>query len=468
MSSKKKKCLLLTYVAPRVPGGGGEVRSYHVAHSVAEFFDLTVVNLGGTTGTGVISGELRNLCKNVIEPQSKSNLATLPKKKGRIASWIRLLLAILLPWKDSYRPYLSLLVQHATTLNNGKKTRLGAILCGSLNLWSRFLPIIPTTCFMFDNSWRKVEQQAETIVKNTDFDVVWIEHTLTWPFAKRILNQCRNNFLLVCSSHNVENLVSQRLQDSMRLSPLYDYFASQTRLIKKMEISAWKRSDLIIQCSEADAALTRSASPNSRVVVVPNGVDTSYFRKSPTSPPASVPTVLFTAGFGYHPNVEAVEWFLNDIFPKVLDTIPTCQFIFAGSEAASLRTKLAKKIEAFGNSVECISDPPDIRPCFEKAWVYVVPLLYGGGTRLKILEAMSMQLPVVSTTVGAEGVPYVNQKHLLLADTPTDFHQAVIQLLQNQPLRNELSTAGFEFATHNYDWQQIRQHTTDVLRENCL
>jgi glycosyltransferase involved in cell wall biosynthesis len=374
--------------------------------------------------------------------------------------------ACFFPWLDHYRPFLGLVVQHATAPQTSQIISPGSIIRFALNFWSRLLSIPPVTSFLFDASWRRIDAAAQELISNEKFDVLWIENTLSAPFAKRIQFPQIEQTYVICSSQNVESMVSQKLQKCMEQSEHRNYYASQARLMQKMELFAWRKSNLIIQCSETDASFTRLAASNSKVFVVPNGVDTQYFRKSSNSV-APNPTILFTAGFGYHPNIEAVEWFVDNVFPKVLESIPSCTFIFAGSEAVSLQQKLAIKLEAFGDSIQCISDPLDIRPCFEKAWVYVVPLQYGGGTRLKILEAMAMQLPVVSTTVGAEGVPYINNKHILLADTADEFQKAIVQLLENQDLRNELSAAGLDFVTRNYDWQQIRLQTLQMLRENC-
>jgi glycosyltransferase involved in cell wall biosynthesis len=105
--------------------------------------------------------------------------------------------------------------------------------------------------------------------------------------------------------------------------------------------------------------------------------------------------------------------------------------------------------------VQYISDPPDIRPTFESGLVFVVPLLSGGGSRLKILEAMSMQLPVVSTTLGAEGVPYIDGVHLLLADQPADFAAAVLRLLAEPDLRTKMVHAALQFVHNGYSWAAL-------------
>lgn len=462
----RKKCLLITYVAPRAPGGGGEVRAFHLVRTATQTFDVTLLNLGGISGAGTTPDALRSLCERVIEPSSEPMQNETISPRGRLRSWVQFFFACTFPWLDHYRPFLKLVIQHATTSRTKGLNGPSIILRRALDIWSRMLPIPPMTCFMFDSSWRKIEQSARQLISRETFDVVWIEHTLTWPYFERLFPN-RSPRFVICSSHNVEQVVSQRLERTLQASPYLDYYAAQTRLMQKMELRAWNRSDLIIQCSEFDAEITQSTVPAKRVVVIPNGVDTNYFQRSTSVPSSGSPTILFTAGFGYHPNIEAVEWFLDKVFPNLLSKFPDCRFVFAGSEAKSLYQKLKSSLSSIDQSVECISDPPDIRPCFEKAWVYIVPLLYGGGTRLKILEAMSMRVPVVSTNAGAEGVPYEHGKHLLLADSPDDFVQAIAKLLNNSKLRIDMSATAAEFVRKNYDWQQLCQKTSTALRESC-
>jgi glycosyltransferase involved in cell wall biosynthesis len=117
------------------------------------------------------------------------------------------------------------------------------------------------------------------------------------------------------------------------------------------------------------------------------------------------------------------------------------------------------------DGVEWISDPPDIRPAFGRGLVYVVPLLCGGGSRLKILEAMSMRVPVVSTSVGAEGVPYEDGKHLLLADGAEAFAAAVVRLLQDAQLRQRLTEQAAEFVREAWDWSTLRTKLRGVLQK---
>ena len=138
---------------------------------------------------------------------------------------------------------------------------------------------------------------------------------------------------------------------------------------------------------------------------------------------------------------------------------PEVKFVFAGSQAKQAKRDLSIDDEA----IECVSDPADIRPCFQAAWVFVVPLLVGGGTRLKILEAMSMGVPVVSTSVGAEGLGAENGMHLLIADTPQEFADAVVRLLNDSALQSRMKTVAAEWVRTRYSWESLSPQITQQL-----
>jgi glycosyltransferase involved in cell wall biosynthesis len=458
----KKKCLLLTFQAPRMPGGGGEVRSFWMVRTAASVFDLTVLNIGGLHGNGRVPPDLRSLCRAIIEPNDESTLTEAPSTGGRLAAWLRFGLTLLMPWQDHYRRFLRLVLQYGQSTDSSIPARL---VQKAERFWAAICPIPPITCFMFDGAWRRIRSEALQTLKEQSFDLVWVEHTLAWPFAEQLLSLPKlRDVPVLCSGHNVEHLVCQR-QASIEQQPLRSsFYQRQASLMQRMEVRAWQRAQLMLQCSEGDAAITRQLVPTARVQVIGNGVHGQYFQRGDVVSPAAPATVVFTAGFGYQPNVEALEWFLREILPRVRRTLPDVRFLFAGSEAAKAGELLAAEGRVSLAGVDWISDPPDIRPAFLQALVYVVPLLCGGGSRLKILEAMSMRVPVVSTTVGAEGVPYEHGKHLLIADGAEAFAAAVVQLLCDGELRGRLSDAAAEFVRAAYDWETVCGRLHDVLR----
>lgn len=445
-----------------MPGGGGEVRSYNLVRTAAEAFELTVLNIGGVSGAGRVPPELAAKCKRVIEPGDSVIPETQNRPASRIGAWGRFVCALLFPWRDHGRPFLSLLLQHGGQNDPRMAGRLVRLAFG---FWSRILALMPMTCFLFDSAWRRIRDEALNVAEQERFDLVWVEHTLAWPFAEQVLITPRLKHLpVLCSGHNVEHRVCERQAIAEQHPQRRCYLDRQTELMRRMELRAWRRSQLILQCSTIDADLTRQLYPGANVAVIGNGVDGQYFHRSDHSESPS-DTIVFTAGFGYQPNSEAVWWFLRDVFPRVRRAVPNVKFLFAGSEASRLAESLRTSADFSLEAVDWVSDPDDIRPSFQQGKVYVVPLLCGGGSRLKILEAMSMEVPVVSTTVGAEGVPYEHGRHLLLADGAEAFSAAVISLLNDADLRSKLAESAANFARDSWDWSALRGQLRSVLQE---
>ncbi|MBL8873391.1 MAG: glycosyltransferase [Planctomycetaceae bacterium] len=209
---------------------------------------------------------------------------------------------------------------------------------------------------------------------------------------------------------------------------------------------------MTIVCSEEDRLSGLELAPRGNYTVIGNGVDIDYFKaESRTSTEFLAPQILFTGTFSYAPNQHAVRFFVSEIMPFVKAEIPGAKFVIAGSQAANLHAQLS----AAGFELESVSDPVDIRPCFRQASLFVVPIQSGGGTRLKILEAMAMKVPVVSTTIGAEGLGVSPGKQLDIADTPGEFARSCINLLRNPLRQATLSQQATTWVGANYSWDYL-------------
>ena len=459
----KKKCLVLTFQTPKKPGGGGEVRSYCLLKTVAECFDVTLLNIGGLSGSERLPDEIRRLCSCVLEPHQERQAPSNAQKPTRIVAWGRLLLALLFPWLDHGRRFLRLVLQYGLSRDTSVAGRL---VRAAERLWTPCIALMPVTCFMFDQSWRRIRDASISVASRERFDVFWVEHTLAWPFAEQLLQLPGiRHAKTVCSAQNIEYLVCERQAAVATDTDAAASYRRQAVQMKRVELRAWQRADLILQCSALDAALTQKNVPTAHVRVIGNGVDGQYFQPDLSAAGVRDPVVLYTAGFGYAPNSEAVEWFLTHVLPVIRRFLPQTRFLFAGSEADRLALTLRGASSSLLDGVEWISDPVDIRPAFGRGLVYVVPLLCGGGSRLKILEAMSMRVPVVSTSVGAEGVPYEDGKHLLLADGAEAFAAAVVRLLQDAQLRQRLTEQAAEFVREAWDWLTLCSQLRDVLQK---
>lgn len=227
------------------------------------------------------------------------------------------------------------------------------------------------------------------------------------------------------------------------------YSLVQWRKLQRYERRVCQRLDRIVVVSEADARALQRLVPGLRCFVVPNGVDTNYFQ--PTSPEAeSDTTLVFTGKMDFRPNVDAVLWFVENVLPLIRQQMPEAVFKIVGRNPHP-------RVQALGETpnVSLTGYVSDIRPYIEEAAVYVVPLRVGGGTRLKVMEAMSMGKAIVSTSLGCEGIDVSPGRELLIADDAGSFAQAVVGLMKDRDRRRTLQVAARRAAEREHDWTQI-------------
>lgn len=216
------------------------------------------------------------------------------------------------------------------------------------------------------------------------------------------------------------------------------------------EKSLYPKFDLCMAVTSADKELVirdLKLAPK-QVVVVPNGVDTSWYQ--PVAAAMEPDTLIFNGALTYQANFDAMEYFLRGIFPLIINRFPKIRLKITG------RTDGVKLSELkLNDHVELTGYVEDIRPVVASSAVCVAPLRIGGGTRLKILEAMALGVPVVSTTKGAEGLDVVHGKQLLIGDAPNEFAREVIRLLETPQLRKEITQNALELVREKYDWSRI-------------
>jgi polysaccharide biosynthesis protein PslH len=219
--------------------------------------------------------------------------------------------------------------------------------------------------------------------------------------------------------------------------------------LRRYERSAFERASVCCPTSALEAEQVHRLAPAARVQVVANGVDTAEF--VPTGIKAEAPTLIFTGTLSYAPNAEGIAWFVRAVWPLVVAAVPGVQLDIVGREPPAEVLALAS------DSVRVSGDVPDVRPYLQCAWLAIVPMLHGGGTRLKILEAMACALPVVSTTIGAEGLSVASGRDILIADEPAAFAAHVVQLLGDAQLRGALGQAGRALVEGHYEWRVITE-----------
>lgn len=267
-------------------------------------------------------------------------------------------------------------------------------------------------------------------------------------------------------AHNVEYMIWKRLchTDSNWLRRAV--LEVEWRKMRRYESRACNRARLTVAVSDDDRDRLIEESPiesgiQERISAIPTGVDIEYFRpaRSEGDTPLSKVTapvlsddkeLVFTGSMDWHPNEDGMMWFMNSILPLIRRTFPALSMTVVGRNPSAQLRQIAKK-----HRVQVTGTVPDIRPWVERATVYVVPLRIGGGTRLKIFEALAMGKAVVSTTIGAEGLPLEEGLHILRSDNPFSFASCVIELLNDQPRRERMGQAGRRLMEEEFSWPQV-------------
>jgi polysaccharide biosynthesis protein PslH len=251
----------------------------------------------------------------------------------------------------------------------------------------------------------------------------------------------------VLFTHNVEAEIWRRHAETATGPAAPVLLRTQWRRMQRFERAALNRFNLVLAVSEADRkTFERLYAPSVPIAVVPTGVDTSYF--TPAAPlPADARNLVFTGSMDWLPNEDGMTYFCREILPRIRRVEPDTTLSIVGRAPTSAVRQLAAM-----PGVSVTGRVEDVRPYIARGAVYVVPLRIGGGTRLKIFEAMAMGRAIVSTTVGAEGLPVTPGEHLIIADNPDRFALAVIRLLRDASQRTGLEQAARRLVVERFDW----------------
>jgi glycosyltransferase involved in cell wall biosynthesis len=225
--------------------------------------------------------------------------------------------------------------------------------------------------------------------------------------------------------------------------------------MRKYECSSIGKFKHVIAVSEQDRTYMSQFMPAENISVVPTGVDLEQFHVA-SGGQTSEPLVMFTGTMNFEPNMDGVEYFCREIWPRVLKAVPNARFRIVGKEpVASVRRLVSESVEVTGTV-------PSVVEHLKQAWVLVVPLRMGGGTRLKIYEGMAMGRATVSTSIGAEGLDVRNGKDIIIADEADTFAKAVITFLREQELRRRYERAAAE-AVIRFGWSSVAGRFVEVL-----
>lgn len=396
----RPRVLMLTPQSPYPPHQGTTLRNYHLLRRLAQHAEVVLVTFVDAGQPSPLNTPLVDLCAHI-------HACPVPRRT----------------WRQRWQ-----------------------------QLWTSPLP---------DLAWRLHHpgmHQAVAHLAREPFDVVLVEGLEMAPYLFTFLEAWPGGPppRRVLDEHNAEYVLQYRafLADAPR--PLR-WHAALYSLVQWWKLRRYERRvlaqvDQVVAVSEVDRANLARLGTTAPITVVPNGVDVAHYARFPADQavPMAAQAVVFTGKMDFRPNVDAVVWFVERVWPRVLAAMPDAHFYVVGR---SPHRRVLAYEEMPG--VFVTGEVADVRPYLWGATVYVAPLRVGGGTRLKLLEAMAARRAIVSTSLAAEGYPVVGGEHLLLADTAPAFADAIVTLLRDADLRERLGRAAQAFVQAHYDWDRL-------------
>jgi hypothetical protein len=293
----------------------------------------------------------------------------------------------------------------------------------------------------------EMRNRVRSCVAGGDFDVIvcdFLMPTVNLP-AKL---PCAT----VLFQHNVEAMIWKRHYEVQQNALKKMYLRGQWRKARSFEGDACKRFDGVVAVSAADAEAMR------RDYGITN-VDTEYFRRTGSEAPRPF-NLVFTGSMDWLPNEDAIRFFTAEVFPLIQKEIQEVTLTVVGRNPFPGLVELAARDPA----VEVTGRVDDVRPYMERAAAYVIPLRIGGGTRLKVYEAMAMEIPIVSTSMGAEGLPVAGGSELVLADDPGAFAAGVVRVLRDEPFARGLAARAASLVRSRFGWGGVAEEFTELCQ----
>ncbi len=298
----------------------------------------------------------------------------------------------------------------------------------------------------------------------TRFDLIQIEN-LEMAVYLPIIRETQPGTPVIYDAHNAEYALQQRIYETERAAltglPGALYSRIQAQRVRRLEQEICRAVDYVIAVSETDAGLLRALAGDTPVAVIPNGI-TARLYSQPAFEPVDLekPALVFTGKMDYRPNIDAALWFGQEILPLVRQELPDAHFYIVGQSPHRRLNVLRGQ-----SGITLTGLVPDILPYLQAASVFVVPLRMGSGTRLKVLEAMAAGCPIVSTSIGAQGLAITDGQELILADTAKEFARSAVRLYRDPQQARTLGEKARAFVCEHGDWSVLLPRLEAVYRE---
>lgn len=402
------RILWLSHFFPYPPAGGALQRSYHLLRHVASRHDVDLVSLSksrdrpGYDQAGAEYPVPGELCRQV-------SIFEIPAER----SWFH---------------------------------RVGLVLKG------------PLSGKAYDVRWLQSRELSDFLSSLADrrprYDLVHVD-TIGLMQYRDVLPLDR----IVLNHHNVESHMMRRRANNEKNWAVGWYLKNEARKLRRLEAEACRRCTTNLVVSHLEEVRLKEVAEDARVDVVPNGVDVDYFRPRDLGKTQGQDGLVFVGRLSWYPNEDAMEWFLDEIWPLLVHAKDNRRITVVGDSPPS-----ALRNYSGPGTVETTGFVPDVRPYMNRAQIYVCPIRTGGGTRLKILDAMAMGMPIVATSMSVEGLGLSERQHFLRADSPVEFVEAINELEEDTVLRETLAVQARKEASRRFSWSVIGKKLEDAYR----
>ena len=391
------KILFMTQVLPYPLDAGPKIRGYHVLCHLSQTNEITLLSFTRSSDSPEAISHLKSIC---------THLETIGMPRSR---------------------YLDGKAMVKSLLNN--------------------LPFLITR-----DEVSQMDLMVSQLINKERYDVIHADQLWMAPYALKAQKEaikCGYHPEIILDQHNAVQLIPGRMAESSESQFVKLWLKREAGLMAAYERKICEQFDRVVWVTEEDLKVvfpevTSSLNTDEKNSVIPICIDAEEMVPLEKIPESK--DILFIGGMHWPPNADGVNWFGNEVFPLILQKQPNAQFVAVGKQPPATLT---------GENIVKTGYVDSTDTYWAGSRVFVVPLRAGGGMRVKILDAWVKGVPVVSTSIGAEGIDYSHGKDILIADTPDDFAQAVNRLLTDETLAMELSRAGQETIRKRYDWKSI-------------
>jgi glycosyltransferase involved in cell wall biosynthesis len=402
-----KKVLWLSHFIPFPPKGGNLQRSYNLIRELSKVHDLTLLSFNQSNIIG--TPELLQIAKeHFSEFCIVADVIDIPSENSTVRRFF-LLLKSLLPLRT------------------------------------------------YTVSWlesKEFARKLDQLISDNHFDIIHVDTISLAPYVSHL-----QDIKIVLNHHNIESAMMLRRAENESNLFRKLYFYQEGIKLQKLEREICNKFALNITCSDLDSERLKSAASVTDCISIPNGVDLDYFQ--PIATQVKPKSLVFAGGLSWYPNLDAMTFFLKSVWPELVQQVPDISLTVIGKNPPTWMLDMQKEY----SNLHVTGFVDDVRPYLAEAQIYICPIKDGGGTKLKVLDALAMGKALVGDAIACEGIDVVNNKSVIFASTPIEYINKIKFLIDNPEIGEELASNGAQLIREHYSFQGIGKKMANVYSE---